>query len=434
MKKTINKFYRVLVLGALMCPLVSCEKEIENNGEQENEEVIYDNPLEDVVDVTTTGSVDELGFSYAVIGGSVDELLLSLDSDVYSCGVEICDDSTAVTKEFVATLNGVDFSVLCRDLSPGREYSYRSFVKYDSIAYYGESKRFATKEFDCELVAGDVVSVGNGTATVTFEVQVTSSDEKESWNAGIAYYRYTAGDSLFNFKDFNYCFQPDFDKNVGMGEVQLDNLYENSLYYYVAAVKVGDKVWFSDYLEVFRTKGSLIVDLGLSVDWASCNVGASVSEEFGGYYAWGETKEKNYYSMDTQLFYMDYRYDEVFNIQGTSYDVAHVKWGNGWRMPTMEEFRELMSNCDVLLYEENEVPGCLVLARNGNSIFLPAAGYRDMEYTHDIRGKGCYWSATGYDDGCYGAIDFDFDLNELLMGINAYNSYMGFSVRPVKDK
>lgn len=146
------------------------------------------------------------------------------------------------------------------------------------------------------------------------------------------------------------------------------------------------------------------VDLGLSVKWACCNVGADVPEGYGGYYAWGETEEKSNYIWSTYKYWSDKDGDgnveekEITNIgsniSGTSYDVAHVKWGGSWRMPTLDEIKELCNKCFWEWTTVNGVNGQKVTGPNGNSIFLPAAGYRYGKEV-DYRGSyGFYWSGT----------------------------------------
>jgi hypothetical protein len=90
------------------------------------------------------------------------------------------------------------------------------------------------------------------------------------------------------------------------------------------------------------------IDLGLSVEWASCNIGATTPEEYGNSYARGETETKSDFTYDKYIYYnpSTSRYTDIGNsISGTKYDVAHVKWGGSWRMPTREEFVELCSKC-----------------------------------------------------------------------------------------
>lgn len=144
------------------------------------------------------------------------------------------------------------------------------------------------------------------------------------------------------------------------------------------------------------------VDLGLSVKWAGCNVGASSPEEYGGYYAWGEVGEKEDYSWDTYMHYMDtdgdgrkdtYR-DLGSNISGTGCDVARVTWGGSWRMPTLAEAQELLDNCSWEWTTVNGVGGQKITGPNGNSIFLPAAGFRRNTEIFQSGIEGYYWTAT----------------------------------------
>ena len=124
------------------------------------------------------------------------------------------------------------------------------------------------------------------------------------------------------------------------------------------------------------------VDLGLSVKWANCNIGASTPEAVGTYYAWGETEAKKEYTPLTYKYYLgdlnedgndDFEeYKNIGNsISGTAYDVVSTKWGGAWRMPTKKELRELCLECSWEDSEINGVKGKLVTGPNGNSIFLP---------------------------------------------------------------
>ncbi|MCF0199332.1 MAG: hypothetical protein HUK02_08425, partial [Bacteroidaceae bacterium] len=133
------------------------------------------------------------------------------------------------------------------------------------------------------------------------------------------------------------------------------------------------------------------VDMGLSVKWATYNVGAAAPEECGGYYAWGETESKYNYTDKTSRT----RGVKMKNISGTEYDVAHVKWGGNWRMPTIEEVTELVVKCNWKRTEKNGVIGYLVTGRTGNTIFLPAAGYRHNTSLHSRGTNGYYWCGSG---------------------------------------
>ena len=152
------------------------------------------------------------------------------------------------------------------------------------------------------------------------------------------------------------------------------------------------------------------VDLGLSVKWATCNVGAEKSEDYGDYFAWGETEPKENYDWTT------YKYCKGTNKTMTKYcnnssygnggftdtktvldpedDAATANWGGAWRMPTRTEQDELINNCTWTWTTQNGVNGYKVVGPNGNSIFLPAAGYRNGTSLDDVGSHGCYWSSS----------------------------------------
>lgn len=175
------------------------------------------------------------------------------------------------------------------------------------------------------------------------------------------------------------------------------------------------------------------VDLGLSVNWAGWNVGASSPEEYGGYYAWGETEEKSEYTTDTYKYYYDTNGDGGkeyanigSNISGTQYDVARQKWGGSWHMPTKEELYELQRKCGWTWITYKGVNGYKVTGPNGNSIFLPATGYRISTL---LVGQGSYcnyWSGALQESTSYDAWYFYGELE------SCGPRDLGFTVRPVK--
>ena len=141
------------------------------------------------------------------------------------------------------------------------------------------------------------------------------------------------------------------------------------------------------------------VDLGLpsGTKWSSCNVGATKPEEHGGYYAWGETEEKDVYDWSTYIHCggSEWSCHNIgSNISGTEYDVAHVKWGGKWCMPTAYDIHELLDNCTYEWTTLNGVKGMKFTSKiNRNSIFLPAAGVRLGGELYDVGKLGCYWSS-----------------------------------------
>ena len=168
------------------------------------------------------------------------------------------------------------------------------------------------------------------------------------------------------------------------------------------------------------------VDLGLSVSWAANNVGASSPEDYGDYYAWGETEAKGDYTKDNSTWYEK----EAEDISDTEYDVAHVKWGGSWRMPTQDECQELVDSCTWTWTTLNEVAGYQVKGSNGNSIFLPAAGYYEDDALDKNGERGYYWSATPYDSST--SYELYFTSTAINVSRSNYTSrYYGHSVRPV---
>ena len=173
--------------------------------------------------------------------------------------------------------------------------------------------------------------------------------------------------------------------------------------------------------------GHEYVDLGLSVKWATCNVGASSPSDYGSYYAWGETSTKNDYSRNTYKYYENGNYVNIGqSISGTQYDVARAHWGGTWRLPTKAEFQELIDKCSWTWTSQNGVNGYKVTGKNGKSIFLPAAGWRNGTLLGNAGGTGNYWIGTNHKEYAYG-----FGFGKRLVGLNCLHD--GHSVRPVSE-
>ena len=181
--------------------------------------------------------------------------------------------------------------------------------------------------------------------------------------------------------------------------------------------------------------GHEYVDLGLpsGLKWATCNVGATTPEGYGNYYAWGETTTKSSYTRDNSLTYGKDMGDISGNV---NYDAATANWGGSWRMPTIEEMVELW-NCTWIWTTQNGVSGVRITGQNGNSIFLPAAGYCYESLSCRI-GEGCYWSSTPHGEdsttaACGLHILEDEPVPDVNVGVDGYFKYVGLPVRPVSD-
>lgn len=217
-----------------------------------------------------------------------------------------------------------------------------------------------------------------------------------------------------------------------------------------------------------ESNGHTWVDLGLSVKWATCNVGANSPSENGGYYAWGETETKSSYTWNPYLgkitskndcgTYKDplkgYVYPNETSIASTQYDVAHTEWGGTWRMPTFEEQSELCKDCywewtnnyngtmkaGYIVYKvKNEedrgkssygyTAPIASYTLSDTHIFLPASGYRSGTSPYNIGYEGRYWSANPTNGSTADAFTLNFDPS-LILWLSYYRNN-GFSVRAV---
>jgi hypothetical protein len=180
-----------------------------------------------------------------------------------------------------------------------------------------------------------------------------------------------------------------------------------------------------------------LIDLGLpsGTKWACCNLGASKPEDYGSYYAWGETVEKRVYTWNNyQYGYYndDYDYSHMTNIgsdiAGTKYDVASVKTDGLWVMPNKAQFEELLNNT-THQYVANK--GVKLVARNGGSIFLPSAGDHFDGSLGDSGYLGLYWSSTLFDEAPFAAYHYAFDCVSQIEHFTWLDRFDGVSVRPV---
>lgn len=188
------------------------------------------------------------------------------------------------------------------------------------------------------------------------------------------------------------------------------------------------------------------VDLGLSSGtlWATCNVGANSPEDYGDFFAWGETSSKGTYSgatykwcngnFNTLTKYCTYgEYGTVDNKTELEPedDAAHVNWGPSWRMPTSEQFAELYDECSRQWTQKNGVNGDLFIGPNGKTLFFPAAGDHWGDSHNGEGACGYYWSRTLYTSYPYAVYDLYFDSESCDGGDYSYR-YRGFTVRAVR--
>ena len=234
---------------------------------------------------------------------------------------------------------------------------------------------------------------------------------------------------------------------VSNGEVEAIGKGDAIVFAQAGALKQGCIILVgSSNSETMGTEnGYAYVDLGLSVKWATCNVGAATPEEYGDYFAWGEVEPKTTYNWST------YKYCKGTNKTITKYcnnstlgndgftddkiildledDAAYVNWGGSWRMPTEAEQQALVNNCTWTWTTQNGVNGYKVTGPNGNSIFLPAAGYIDDTSPSYVGERGDFWASSLSLNSPRNAYNVFFRSNVVNVTYS-YRNY-GRSVRPV---
>lgn len=249
---------------------------------------------------------------------------------------------------------------------------------------------------------------------------------------------------------------------IGIFTIELTDLSPETNYYVRTYAKnskgisYGNSITFSTLKLPFEN-GHEYVDLGLSVKWATCNIGASIPEEYGGYYAWGETSTKEEQagtgfasapyewsdykyclgqSYTLTKYCTDLSYAYITNVKDNktkldiSDDAANVNWGGQWRMPTKSEMEELKSKCRWEWSEKNGIYGYIVWGVNANCIFLPSAGYINENSLESHSGRpGYYWTNNLYDSSPTHA--YILYITESSVAIKGHERCFGLSIRPV---
>ena len=232
---------------------------------------------------------------------------------------------------------------------------------------------------------------------------------------------------------------------------ELVGLEAATMYYARAFVQNSSDVLYGNEItfttaERLTEAGYEYVDMGLSVKWATMNVGATVPEEGGKYYAWGEVEEKETYMWDNYHYgnsrttltkYCDSEaYGTVDNkaVLDLLDDAAYMSWGGKWRMPTYNEWDELLRNSTWTWVEQNGVKGVRVRStKNGNCIFLPTTGYK---VGADLNNKDInivFWTSSLSKNGSYMSYGVSVESPNNTASFYGFNRYNGYPIRAVMD-
>lgn len=241
-------------------------------------------------------------------------------------------------------------------------YHYCAFiVKSDNTYYSGTVSTFSTTAFPPEMSTGVATDLNFYRAKLSGSVLINKADLTSS-NIGIVYSTSNTPTPVTGTL-VRYSLELD---DKGNFTVPVSNLKPGTQYYYrTYAYAKDEKRYYYSNIDSFRTRdlSEMAIDLGLSVKWASCNLGANDSKENGDYFRWGETEPNGTGSREGYMYYDDITrtyIDLGEDISGTEYDVAHVKLGGKWRMPTKAEYEELKSRCyfeDLVAEDARKVTG-----------------------------------------------------------------------------
>ncbi|MBQ2573840.1 MAG: hypothetical protein II575_06425, partial [Bacteroidales bacterium] len=313
------------------------------------------------------------------------------------------------------------FTKVLTELNASTTYYYKAYATNSIGTNYGEVKQFTTSSSMPTVQTNNASSITTTGATLRGNV---TADGGATVTARGFVYGTSASDLSQNVQCGN---------GTGSFSKAITGLSWGTTYYYkayatnTAGTAYGEVKQFTTSDATGTLNGHEFVDLGLpsGLKWATCNVGATAAEEYGNTYAWGETTTKLVYSSST------YTYTGNPTTLPSSADAATAKWGDGWRMPTKTEMQELIDNCTVTWTTHNGVNGRLFTGPNGNSLFLPAAGYRSEGRLYYAGSHGDYWSSSLYSSSTDRAWCLPFNSSECYMWWNNSFRYVGRSVRAV---
>ena len=350
------------------------------------------------------------------------------------------------------------FSVDLSSLSRNTYYYYVVVTYVDDVEFATRVQRFVTKEIQASLSVNSI-GVDTHSAYITSRFALEDDAAFTKWLKIYFSTEYSTLNKLKSYGNWAYLkYQAD-----GTYRIDLNDLIANTTYNCVVVAKVDDKEFTSDVLS-FHTGVDAVaeaVDLGLSVMWATCNLGASKPEEYGGHYQWAGKEDVTDTSYDLCYENCPYHSGSDYSKGWTKYvvksylgieddkywldpedDAAHYALGGKWRMPYKEEWEELEKNCKaywVYDYNGTGVVGLVLTSKKegytDKSIFLPAAGIRKGTEFQEVNGTGnmeigYYWSSTLSNSG-YWAIT-GFVSGELIVHYNP--RFYGLSIRPVLEK
>ncbi len=344
-----------------------------------------------------TGKATDIGFFACQLHGTLSFMNAEgLSKEVWFLFSPSCTTLEELNKEGIMVLSTLSddgqFHASLTELNYATQYYYVACAKIHDRIFYGDVKSFTTSSFYANVTTLEASSDLLYMATLRGGVALENAASFTK-SAGFLYGEGDNMSTLENLKESGVSVDAGINLDYNFS-IDLKGLKCNTLYYYVAWVKVYDRVFYGEvisFLTYALPDGA--VDMGLSVAWASCNIDALAPEEIGGLYAWAETETKSEYSWGNYKWgspnhFIKYPTDNYVVIEPED-DVAHVKLGGRWRIPTKEEYEELINNCTWCWLEYKGSLGYTVTSRvTGNMIFFPVSNQNSGEYwtsSHKLR-------------------------------------------------
>lgn len=378
--------------------------------------------MDKIISTVETGNAEVTAVSATVTGTVKD--LTGQSADAYSVGVvySTTENPASSGTRVVGTLaeDGSTVKAVISRLTKGVTYRYCIYVTLqDKLTTYGDVKSFTTT--DAQVGTADAASLTAVSVVLGGTLNGVSdmmAEENPSLAYGVVVATTDSEDAVKSGRQFAAA------STANSYTVGLNGLLPNTAYYYMAYMALDNSYVYGEK-KSFTTPGYDMeyVDLGLSVEWATCNLGAMAPDELGGLYGWADLS-----GLKTSAELADY--EPASDIWDTEFDLCKAV-GVGGRMPSFKEAQELLSKCSALWVTKNGVAGYEFTGLNGNSIFLPAAGSRAGSVTQNAGVQGLYWTGSvNAPDTGYGYI-----LN-LASGRAAWGTSLrseGLSIRPVRE-
>ena len=420
---------------------------INKKGVSYGEEVVFITEEYKVPTITTTNP-SNVSYTSVTLGGNV---LSDGGIDVSERGVcYALGENPTINDTKIKEGDGTgEFSVFVTNLTDSTTYYVRAYSINKKGVSYGEEVTFMTKIRSIPIVSTSSVTNVDYTSVVV-EGMLLDDGGYSIDEYGFCYATHSAP-TINDVKIIS-------NMGVELFRCTLNDLQEETTYYICAYATNKIGIAYGEVISFYRPKvpfenGHEYVDLGLpsGIKWATCNIGASMPEEYGDYYAWGETSPKSVYNWDTYKWSSSWngwnddvdleKYNTDSSFGGlpsvdhkttleSSDDAASVRWGGQWRMPTATEWNELCNHCTWVLTTQGKKNGYIVTSKNnGCSIFLPMAGSKNNSTSGGDGTNLNYWSSSLY----------SYPINAWSLNGNSargiysgyYKRYLGFSIRPV---